>query len=465
MTLPRLIALLSAAAAGLPGAAFAFCGDAAPDPGETCDDGNNDAADGCSPACVIEYGYTCDLPTGTLSGVGVNLSFESDDATSWDSTDLVPGNQVANSLTPTGWTIGPNPVDILLNGAAGTVMQDGGQAVRLAGVLGPAYIEQNIPVPADRQYRISYSWARSAVDCRFNNEVGITVTVESADRDGDDADFDAQRTQLGTDELVWPTGSVSVRAHSGSIRMLVSGSSGVATYCGPVFDDIEITRASTCDPIDSDGDSLTDLEEDLDGDGQVDAGESDPNDEDSDDDGLSDFTETRGTGLLAEFGAPTPPTPTPTVTASTTARRSARRSPRAATLIRPPSTPTPTPPPPPTRSTTTVTMTVCSTARRTATAMAAASPPRPTRTTPTPTATSSRTARSAGAPRPRARTPTPRSSSATTTSAAPTPTRSTPTPTAAASPTAKRTSITTAASTPARPTPPIRSMTTLTVTA
>jgi cysteine-rich repeat protein len=309
MTLPRLIALLSAAAAGLPGAAFAFCGDAAPDPGETCDDGNNDAADGCSPACVIEYGYTCDLPTGTLSGVGVNLSFESDDAATWDATDLVPGNQVANSLTPTGWTIGPNPVDILLNGAAGTVMQDGGQAVRLAGVLGPAYIEQNIPVPADRQYRISYSWARSAVDCRFNNEVGITVTVESADRDGDDADFDAQRTQLGTDELVWPTGSVSVRAHSGSIRMLVSGSSGVATYCGPVLDDIEITRASTCDPIDSDGDSLTDLEEDLDGDGQVDAGESDPNDEDSDDDGLSDFTETRGTGLLAEFGRTDPTNP------------------------------------------------------------------------------------------------------------------------------------------------------------
>ena len=309
MTLPRLRALLLAAAATLPRAASAFCGDAAPDAGESCDDGNTDPNDGCSASCQTELGYACDLPTGTLTGVGSNLSFEADDAATWDQTDVTPGDMVANGLLPTGWTVGVNPTDVVLAGAAGTIIQDGGQAVRLAGASGPAYIEQNIVVPADQQYRITYAWARSAPDCRFNNEVGITVTVESADRDGDDADFDAQRTQDGSDLAVWPTGSVSVRAHSGTIRMLVSGSSGVATFCGPVFDDIAITRASTCNPIDSDGDGLTDLEEDLNANGQRDPGESDPLDDDTDDDGLTDFTERRGVGVLAPFGPTDPANP------------------------------------------------------------------------------------------------------------------------------------------------------------
>lgn len=38
------------------------CGDARVDPGESCDDGNTTAGDGCDAACKVETGYTCPIP-------------------------------------------------------------------------------------------------------------------------------------------------------------------------------------------------------------------------------------------------------------------------------------------------------------------------------------------------------------------------------------------------------------------
>ncbi|MCB9681304.1 MAG: hypothetical protein H6733_07500 [Alphaproteobacteria bacterium] len=61
------------------------------------------------------------------------------------------------------------------------------------------------------------------------------------------------------------------------------------------------------DVPDSDGDGLLDPEEDLDGDGVLDPGETDPFDADTDDDGLDDGVERAGTGPLAPWG-PTDPT-------------------------------------------------------------------------------------------------------------------------------------------------------------
>ena len=41
------------------------CGDGAVDGVEACDDGNAAAADGCTPGCAVEYGWTCQGPAGT----------------------------------------------------------------------------------------------------------------------------------------------------------------------------------------------------------------------------------------------------------------------------------------------------------------------------------------------------------------------------------------------------------------
>ncbi len=57
--------LTAAALLGLvafPTAAGSLCGNARLDPGETCDDGNQEFGDGCSRLCQVEPGYTCTDP-------------------------------------------------------------------------------------------------------------------------------------------------------------------------------------------------------------------------------------------------------------------------------------------------------------------------------------------------------------------------------------------------------------------
>ena len=58
-----LLALAPPVAAG-----GGMCGDAKLQTGETCDDGNDVSGDGCSAACLVEYGYECSAPHQPLSG-------------------------------------------------------------------------------------------------------------------------------------------------------------------------------------------------------------------------------------------------------------------------------------------------------------------------------------------------------------------------------------------------------------
>ena len=46
-----------------PPPATGLCGDANRDAGEACDDGNVVSDDGCSDACTVESGYTCNTDT------------------------------------------------------------------------------------------------------------------------------------------------------------------------------------------------------------------------------------------------------------------------------------------------------------------------------------------------------------------------------------------------------------------
>ncbi len=63
-------------------------------------------------------------------------------------------------------------------------------------------------------------------------------------------------------------------------------------HCDALVDSVVVGGED--EVFDSDGDGLLDTEEDLDGDGEVDPGETDPNDADSDDDGLDDGLEAEG---------------------------------------------------------------------------------------------------------------------------------------------------------------------------
>lgn len=235
----------------------------------------------------------------------------------------------------------------------------------------------------------------------------------------------------------------------GTIRHVLTGMSRQATTYfavtsrgaggeSPYSNEIQISYATVAAIIDSDGDGLTDAQEDRNLNMVVDPGETDPLLADTDGDGVSDGVEVaQGTDPLDPASEQPPPTPTRTATAVPTPTRTATAMPTATRTATPVPTATQTATVTATRTATpipTATQTATVTATRTATPMRTATrTPTPTRTA-TPTATRTATATPT-------RTATPVRTATTTATKTPTPTRTaTPTATRTATPVPTRTS-------------------------
>lgn len=118
---------LGAIVALAPATAYARCGDNAIDGGETCDDGNNQAMDGCSAMCRVETGWTCAMQTPLAL---VNGSFE----TRLNAGDWVSEGSAERLIGAACWPAGEGTAVLDVNGGApGEVYQD------VATVIGTRY--------------------------------------------------------------------------------------------------------------------------------------------------------------------------------------------------------------------------------------------------------------------------------------------------------------------------------------
>ena len=82
------------------------CGDSAPDPGETCDDGNTAPGDGCSATCQIEPGWECTLPVDTTNAVADGSLEQGSPNPDWAETGTV-----FDPICSNGTCGGPAPYD------------------------------------------------------------------------------------------------------------------------------------------------------------------------------------------------------------------------------------------------------------------------------------------------------------------------------------------------------------------
>jgi cysteine-rich repeat protein len=292
-------------------AAHAVCGDAILDPLEDCDDANALSGDGCSDVCLQEVGFLCDTPSGPLTDVLANPSFELDDIAAIDANDGFSGDGIASAGPVVGWDTLGTFVEVYGPGS-GYAAPAGDQFVELIWNLAISpdvgRIEQDFATAPGRTYQIRYQLASSAPACGLSSGAAVLYRATTYDDVFTPIETSGTHsTSAQMSSLPWSAQSFSFVAFNTVATLEFQDATGGSATCGAALDDLQIVRASFCAEADADGDGLTYDEEDLDRDGIVDVGETDPNDADSDDDGLGDEEELLGAGPLAPFG-PTDPT-------------------------------------------------------------------------------------------------------------------------------------------------------------
>ncbi|HMA76641.1 MAG TPA: hypothetical protein VKO43_05005, partial [Candidatus Krumholzibacteriaceae bacterium] len=140
-----------------------------------------------------------------------------------------------------------------------------GQRRRLAGLLNPSWNKRSV---ASIMFREGQH-AKHAQPRDDNIKDGTEDANHNGKIDGDNGDGVYSKSEIWTETNPnsWDTDQDSIR------------------------DNKEIKYGY--DPLsdDTDGDGLNETEEDVDGDGKLDSGETDPTDEDTDEDGLDDYDE------------------------------------------------------------------------------------------------------------------------------------------------------------------------------
>jgi cysteine-rich repeat protein len=293
--------------------AHAVCGDAILDPLEDCDDANTTPGDGCSDVCLEEVGYLCDSPSGPLSGVLVNPSFELDDIDAIDANDGFTGDGIASAGPVVGWDTLGTFVEVY-GPTSGYAAPEGNQFAELIWNLAIApdvgRIEQDFATSPGRTYQVLYQLAAAAPACGLTT--GAAVLYKATTYDDLFAPVETSGTHITTSPmsaLPWSQQSFAFVALNTVATLEFQDASGGSATCGAAIDDVRVVRASYCAEVDGDGDGLTYDQEDINRDGIVDPGETDPNDADSDDDGLGDEEELLGASSLAPFGPTDPSNP------------------------------------------------------------------------------------------------------------------------------------------------------------
>ena len=123
-------------------------------------------------------------------------------------------------------------------------------------------------------YKAEVGWGSVAGASGYNIYIGYDADLlgTPVDAGTPPSDADGVLRAVVTDLPVGPTGNFTVSAYAGD------GSESLLS------NRLTLTYAEIASVVDSDGDGLTDAEEDVDLDGEVDPGETDPNDADSDGD-------------------------------------------------------------------------------------------------------------------------------------------------------------------------------------
>jgi cysteine-rich repeat protein len=276
--------------------ARAACGDATPDAGETCDDGNTDDGDGCSAVCEIEPGFSCSPPSGPIIGAGSDFGFEELDGPAWDASDSSPNDLLANNALLSSWTILSGRVDVVLAGSPLATPPEGTQALNLVGTPTSGTVVQDITTQPNRSYKLTFQMSEMNSACAAaNNQASVFIRAQDPPLE---LASDFVTTNVASTDGVWDEKGFFFTATSTTTRITIADTSG-HPFCGAVIDDLVLARVSVCDQVDDDNDGLANSLEDLNGNGILDPGETDPEDADTDDDGLSDLQEVNGTGPLA----------------------------------------------------------------------------------------------------------------------------------------------------------------------
>jgi cysteine-rich repeat protein len=307
------LCLATAVAAGLflPGVAHAFCGDGIVDSGETCDDLNTDAADGCDASCQTEPGWDCveanfaldfaqvlvddghPSPSWSISADSLTVTQSVNaDAAVYVSTLPAMGMSMTFELTVAttgdddfiGWAIAYQP-DYATDRNSDWLLFDWKQGDQVNGsataYAGLAYsrVQGEITSGADM-------WGHLGAVQEVSRAINLGYTGWS-----DNTTYTIQVDYSATSVDVYVNGTLEF-AETGSFP---SGNFGFYNYSQPniVYTLVSPVDQTVCVALDSDEDGLTDpVEYEL---------GTDPFSEDSDGDGLSD---------LSEVGNPDGPTDT-----------------------------------------------------------------------------------------------------------------------------------------------------------
>jgi len=142
----------------------AECGDGAIAGGETCDDGNESALDGCSAICRVETGWACDAgePTGCdeICGDGRTVGDEAR-AGGCDDDNTADGDGCnASCLIERGWACAGEPSECTPSSGSGGTGGSGG-AGGSAGSSGQGGGSGSTALPCDIEEALDASCARS----------------------------------------------------------------------------------------------------------------------------------------------------------------------------------------------------------------------------------------------------------------------------------------------------------------
>jgi len=316
----------------LPGTAFAICGDGVLEAAEDCDDGNYDTGDGCDAACLIEPGFACTQSTFT-------------GAAAEDYVDEDPGHLASD------WTVDANGVlATQFENSAPTVLvtdmpshwADFTFDIQVTGAQGNDHIGFALGYDPGASTDPSAEWilvdwkqvtqgdpsypGRTGLEGLAVSQVsGIPTAQQLYDHTGPAVTEIARAINL--DATGWTDGAVhNFVVHytrdtlqvtvDGSLELDLTGNFPLGRLAPYGFSQenanytlIGPADISICGSPDSDGDDLTDAEElvlgtdpddadtdddgvqdgpELGGDGVADATDTDPLDADTDDDGLAD---------------------------------------------------------------------------------------------------------------------------------------------------------------------------------